>query len=96
MKSERGPPATLGSSATAGVRFIVWCKACSHQVEPNPTEQSERSAAQRGKCMLKKSTTWQSLRVSCVLAPQRPRAMNASSTNFGSAISDKRNYRSKP
>jgi hypothetical protein len=46
MKSERGPPATLGSSAAAGVRFIGWCKACSHQVEPDPTEQSERYGAE--------------------------------------------------
>src|SRR5205085_6437510 len=26
----------LGSSATAGVRLIVWCRDCSHQVEPDP------------------------------------------------------------
>jgi hypothetical protein len=44
VKSEPGPPATLGSSAAAGVRFIVWCKACSHQVEPDPAEQAERTA----------------------------------------------------
>jgi hypothetical protein len=40
--------------------------------------------------------TWQSLRVNCVLAPQRPLAVSASSTNFGSAISDKRNLRYLP
>jgi hypothetical protein len=32
-----------------------------------------------------KSMTWQSLRVSCVLAAQRSLAVSASSTNFGSA-----------
>jgi len=45
MKSEPGPPATLGSSAAAGVRFIVWCKDCSHQVEPDPVEQAQRHGA---------------------------------------------------
>jgi hypothetical protein len=34
MKSEPGPPMTLGGAAAARVRFIVWCKACRHQVEP--------------------------------------------------------------
>jgi hypothetical protein len=27
---------TLGAAAAAGVRLIVWCKACQHQVEPDP------------------------------------------------------------
>jgi hypothetical protein len=27
---------TLGAAAAAGVRLIVWCKACQHQVEPAP------------------------------------------------------------
>jgi hypothetical protein len=34
VKSERGPPMTLGNAATGLVRLIVWCKACGHQVEP--------------------------------------------------------------
>ena len=38
MKSEPGPPMTLGNAAAARVRLIVWCKACSHQVEPDPAE----------------------------------------------------------
>jgi hypothetical protein len=42
LKSETGPPATLGSSAAAGVRLIVWCKVCNQQVEPDPAEPSER------------------------------------------------------
>jgi hypothetical protein len=46
VKSEVGPPATLGSSAAAGVRFIVWCKACSYQVEPDPAEHAERYGAE--------------------------------------------------
>jgi hypothetical protein len=36
MKSQPGPPMTLGNAAAARVRLIVWCKACSHQVEPDP------------------------------------------------------------
>jgi hypothetical protein len=27
---------TLGNAAAAGVRLIVWCKECRHQVEPDP------------------------------------------------------------
>jgi hypothetical protein len=46
VKSEPGPLATLGSSAAAGVRFIVWCKGCGHQVEPDPAEQAERYGAE--------------------------------------------------
>jgi hypothetical protein len=42
MKSEPGPPMTLGGAAVARVRFIVWCKACRHQVEPDPTEMARR------------------------------------------------------
>jgi Zn finger protein HypA/HybF involved in hydrogenase expression len=41
VKSEVGPPVTLGSSAAAGVRLIVWCRHCGHQVEPDPAEQAE-------------------------------------------------------
>jgi hypothetical protein len=29
---------TLGVTAAAGVRLIVWCKECQHQVEPDPAE----------------------------------------------------------
>jgi hypothetical protein len=36
---------TLGGAATSGVRLIVWCKACQHQVEPNPAELAERYGA---------------------------------------------------
>jgi hypothetical protein len=46
VKSEPDPPATLGSSAVAGVRLIVWCRDCSHQVEPDPVEQAERYGAE--------------------------------------------------
>ena len=38
MKSEHGPPMTLGNAAAARVRLIVWCKDCQHQVEPDPGE----------------------------------------------------------
>ena len=33
---------TLGTAAAAQVRLIVWCKACQHQVEPNPAEMAAR------------------------------------------------------
>jgi hypothetical protein len=45
LKSIPGPPATLGSSAAAQVRFIVWCRDCRHQVEPDPAEMAERYGA---------------------------------------------------
>jgi hypothetical protein len=46
MKSEPGrPPMTLGVAAAAQVRLIVWCKACQHQVEPDPTEMAARYRA---------------------------------------------------
>ena len=35
LKSEPGPPMTLGGAAAARVRFIVWCKDCQrHQKHP--------------------------------------------------------------
>ena len=34
MRSEPGPPMTLGGAA-AGVRLIVCCKSCQHQIEPD-------------------------------------------------------------
>jgi hypothetical protein len=40
VKSEPGPPATLGSSAAAGVRLIVWCKGYGYRSEPDPAEQA--------------------------------------------------------
>jgi hypothetical protein len=42
MKSPPGLPMTLGNAAAARVRLIVWCKACGHQVEPDPAEMAER------------------------------------------------------
>ena len=45
MKPYRGPPMTLGSAAAAQVRLIVWCKACGHQVEPDPAETATRYGA---------------------------------------------------
>jgi hypothetical protein len=45
VKSEPGTPATLGSTAAAHVRLIVWCKDCHHQVEPDPAEQAARYGA---------------------------------------------------
>jgi hypothetical protein len=45
MKSQSGPPMTLGNAAAARVRLIVWCKACSRQVEPDAAEMAERYGA---------------------------------------------------
>ncbi|HEY1431805.1 MAG TPA: hypothetical protein VGF39_09285 [Stellaceae bacterium] len=45
MKSIPGQPATLGSTAAAQLRLIVWCKDCRHQVEPDPAEMAERYGA---------------------------------------------------
>jgi hypothetical protein len=45
MKTYQGRPATLGSTARAGVRLVVWCRACSHQVEPDPGELAARYGA---------------------------------------------------
>ena len=42
MKSGPGRPATLGSTAAAGVRIIVWCKACGHSTEPDAATMVER------------------------------------------------------
>ena len=38
MKSEIGPPMTLGSAALAGLRLIVWCEDCRRQVTIVPAE----------------------------------------------------------
>jgi len=45
MKPHRGPPATLGSTASAGARIVVWCKTCNHQIEPDPGELAARYGA---------------------------------------------------
>jgi hypothetical protein len=36
---------TLGAAAAAQVRLIVWCKACQHQVEPDPAKMAARDGA---------------------------------------------------
>lgn len=36
---------TLGNAAAARVRLIVWCKACQHQVEPDPPEMAAQYGA---------------------------------------------------
>jgi hypothetical protein len=46
MKPCRGPLMTLGSAAAAGMRLIVWCKACQRQVEPDPAEMAARYGAE--------------------------------------------------
>src|SRR5215472_3562514 len=47
MKPYRGPPMTLGNAATARVRFIVWCRDCGHQVEPDPAAMPNATAPRR-------------------------------------------------
>jgi Zn finger protein HypA/HybF involved in hydrogenase expression len=37
---------TLGNPANARVRLIVWCRDCSHQVEPDPAETAARYGAE--------------------------------------------------
>ena len=46
MKPYRGPPATLGSTAAAGARIVVWCRACGHQVEPAAAEMAAHYGAE--------------------------------------------------
>jgi len=45
VKPYRGPPATLGGTAAAGARIIVWCRDCRHQAEPDPAELARRYGA---------------------------------------------------
>ena len=45
-QSGSGPPATLGSTAAAQVRIIVWCRDCRHQAEPDPAELARRYGAE--------------------------------------------------
>ena len=47
MKGYNGPPMTLGNAAAARVRLIVWCRACSHQIEPDPAEMAARYGGDR-------------------------------------------------
>jgi hypothetical protein len=46
MKTQPGPPMTLGNAAAARVRLIVWCKDWRHQVEPDPAEMAARYGAE--------------------------------------------------
>jgi hypothetical protein len=50
MKPYSGPPATLGSTAAAQVRIIVWCRDCRHQVEPDAAELAQRYGADTPVC----------------------------------------------
>ena len=45
MKFRPSPPATLGSTAAAQARTVVWCRACRHRVEPDPAELARRYGA---------------------------------------------------
>ena len=46
VKAYTGPPATLGSTAAAQVRVIVWCRGCRHRIEPDPAEMAARYGAE--------------------------------------------------
>jgi len=46
MRTEPGPPMTLGNAATNHVRIIIWCRACQHQVEPDPAETAARHSTE--------------------------------------------------
>jgi Zn finger protein HypA/HybF involved in hydrogenase expression len=37
---------TLGGAAAAGVRLMVWCWECRHQVEPDPAELARHYSAE--------------------------------------------------
>ena len=39
------PSMTPGAAAATQVRLILWCKACQHQVEPDPAEMVARYGA---------------------------------------------------
>ena len=45
MKPYTGPLATLGSTAAAQARLVVWCRDCQHQVEPDQAEHASRYGA---------------------------------------------------
>jgi hypothetical protein len=45
MNSYSGPPATLGGTAAAGARIVIWCRACNHRVEPDPAVMAQRYGA---------------------------------------------------
>ena len=47
MKRAPRDPATLGSTAAAHVRLIVWCEACKHQVELDLAAAAEKYGAAR-------------------------------------------------
>jgi hypothetical protein len=49
MKSEPGPPMTLGGAAAARVRFIVWCLECRYQVEPASASLRDPTVAKPGR-----------------------------------------------
>ena len=40
-----GDAPRLRGSAAAGVRIVVWCKDCQHQVKPDPVEMVRRYGA---------------------------------------------------
>jgi hypothetical protein len=89
MKSEHGPPATLGSCAGARVRLIVWCKDCRHRVEPDPAEMAQQyGAATPG-------PDWRE-RLICSQCGSRQVDILVSGTNRGSATAGMRTPSPEP
>jgi len=52
MRTEPGQPMTLGNAATNHVRIIIWCRACQHQVEPDPAVMAARYGAPTRRCSI--------------------------------------------
>ena len=46
LKTDAGPPMTLGNAAAARVRLVVWCKDCRHKVEADPAAMAVRYGAE--------------------------------------------------
>jgi hypothetical protein len=44
---------TLGNAAAARVRLIVWCKACQHQVKPDPAETAGSVGRRKRPCSIR-------------------------------------------
>jgi len=46
VKGYSSPPATLGSTAAAEARLIVWCNACRHRTEPDVAAMAAKYGAE--------------------------------------------------
>jgi hypothetical protein len=46
MTPTAAPPMTLGNAVAAKVRLVVWCRECSHNIDPDPAEMIDRYGAE--------------------------------------------------